>query len=148
MPEGTRDGDGHTPPEGRRVADRLNALFAMVNSETGRPYTNAEVARATGISASAIAQLRQGAKPNPTLKTIEALASYFGVTTDYFSKGMSDERVSRIVAALQMLDTAEKAGVEGLFARASGLSADSLRTITAVIETARRAEGLDSPNSG
>jgi len=147
MAEGERAGDGHMPLESGRVKARLNALFAMTNPATGRPYTNAEVSRATEISPSAIAQLRQGTKPNPTLKTVEALADHFGVTIDYFSSRMSDERVKRIVAALEMLDAAEKAGVEGLFARARGLSEDSLRTITAVIETARKAEGLDEPQS-
>lgn len=140
-------GDGYASTEGRTVKDRLNALFAMNNPKTGRPYVNADVARATGISASAIAQLRQGVKPNPTLNTIEALGDFFGVTPDYFSRQTTDEHARRIVAGLEMLDAAEKAGVVGLFARASGLSEDSLRTIRAVIETARKAEGLDDPKA-
>ncbi|MFK0120104.1 helix-turn-helix domain-containing protein [Streptomyces sp. NPDC090994] len=138
---------GGPAPEGGTVKDRLNALFAMENPETGRPYVNADVARGTGVSTSAIAQLRQGVKPNPTLNTLEALGGFFGVTTDYFSRRTSDESARRIVAALELLTAAEKAGVVGLFARASDLSEDGLRTVRAVIETACKAEGLDAPEA-
>ncbi|MDT0615196.1 helix-turn-helix domain-containing protein [Streptomyces lancefieldiae] len=147
MPGEVQDGDGSAPPEGRTVKDRLNALFAMVNPETGRHYVNADVARATGISASAIAQLRQGVKLNPTLNTIEALSDFFGVTTEYFSRKTSDEHARRVVAGLELLNAAEKAGVVGLFARASGLSEENLHMVRAVIETARKAQGLDGSQS-
>ncbi|MFF4716533.1 helix-turn-helix domain-containing protein [Streptomyces eurythermus] len=133
------------PLEAGRVKVRLNALFAGVeNPKTGRPYTVPEVASATGISESAIRQLRQGAKQNPTLKTVELLAAHFGVQNDYFSKEMSGADVDRVVAGLKLLDVLEKAGVQDVFARAGELSADSMRMIAAVINSARRAEGLDT----
>lgn len=136
--------EGVPPESGQKVAQRLNALMrAKRNPATGRPYTNAEVARATGISASLVAQLRQGVKGNPTLNTVDALADLFGVTTDYFSKRMTDEHQQRVVAGLELLDAAEEAGVEAVFARAVGLSAENLRTVTAVMDSMRRAEGLD-----
>ncbi|OIJ91675.1 helix-turn-helix domain-containing protein [Streptomyces colonosanans] len=140
------DGGAGTPPADKAVvAARLSALMAMRNPRTGKPYTAADVARATGISASAIAQLKAGTKPNPTLSTVEALADYFGVQTDYFSKRMDEDRVQRVVAALELLDMAENAGVQALFARASGLSEQSLEMVKAVIDTARKADGLDDP---
>ncbi|MGW2822155.1 helix-turn-helix domain-containing protein [Streptomyces sp. NPDC001443] len=117
------------------------------NPATGKPYTNADVARETGVSASLIAQIRQGVKTNPTMNTVEALAELFGVTTDYFSKRMTEEHQQRVVAALELLDAAEDAEVDALFARAIGLSSESLRTVTAVIESMRKAEGLDEPGS-
>ncbi|MFJ3212766.1 helix-turn-helix domain-containing protein [Streptomyces flaveolus] len=140
-----QDGDGPAPAEGRTVKARVNALFAMENPETGHPYGTAEVARATGLSESALRQIRQGVKPNPTLNTIEALGDFFGVTVDYFSRKTSDEHARRIVAGLELLNAAEKAGVVGLFARASGLSEENLHMVRAVIETARKAQGLDGP---
>jgi transcriptional regulator with XRE-family HTH domain len=137
-------GDGDASPADKGVIKaRLNALFAMTNPDTGKAYINADVARATGVSPSLIAQMRQGTKDNPTMNTVEALAEFFGVTPDYFSKHMTDEHVARVVAGLQLLDAAENAGVKALLTRASGLSAESLSTIRAMVETARKAEGLD-----
>ncbi|MER6126452.1 helix-turn-helix transcriptional regulator [Streptomyces sp. NPDC001795] len=133
------------PLEAGRVKLRLNALFDGVeNPATGRPYTVPEVASATGISESAIRQLKQGSKPNPTLKTVELLADHFGVKKDYFSKEMSGADVDRVVAGLKLLDVLEKAGVEDVFARAGELSVDSMRMVAAVIRSARKAEGLDA----
>lgn len=127
------------------VADRLSALMAMKNPKTGKSYTVADVARDTGLSASAITQIKTGAKPNPTLKTVEAIADYFGVQTDFFTKRMDEERVRKAITALEMLDMLEDAGVQALFARANGLSDQSLEMIAGVIETARKADGLDGP---
>ena len=143
----SRSADEASPPPAGRgvVADRLGGLMAMKNPRTGKPYTVADVARDTGLSASAVTQIKTGAKPNPTLKTVEALAEYFGVQTDYFTKQMDEERVRKVIAALEMLDAAESAGVQALFARASGLSDQSLEMVKAVIETARKADGLDGP---
>ncbi|MEU9371665.1 helix-turn-helix transcriptional regulator [Streptomyces avermitilis] len=115
-----------------------------MNPKTGKSYTVADVHRDTGISPSAITQLKTGAKPNPTLKTVEALADYFGVETNYFTKQMSEEHVRRVVAGLELLAAAENSGVQALFARASGLSDQSLDMVRAVIETARKADGLDT----
>lgn len=145
MPERGGGTPMDVPLEAGRVKVRLDALFAGVeNPATGRPYTVPEVASATGISESAIRQLRQGAKQNPTLKTVELLADHFGVKKDYFSKEMSGADVDRVVAGLKLLDALERAGVEEVFARAGELSVDGMRMVAAVINSARKAEGLDA----
>ncbi|MEU2133632.1 transcriptional regulator [Streptomyces sp. NPDC018352] len=143
---------------GRRpsFSDKLNELFATKkNPDTGNLYTNAEASRALGEAAagdkrymlaeSTIASLRNGAKPNPTRNTIEALARHFEVKPDFFFPGFDAEEAEKVPAALALIETAKEAEIQGIALRAMGLSADSLKMITTVIDQARRWEGLDKP---
>ncbi|MFD6626120.1 helix-turn-helix domain-containing protein [Streptomyces diastaticus] len=146
------------------VASTLNRLFQTEkNPSTGRSFTNAEVARAVGLSESAISQLRSGAKANPTLTTIERLAGHFGVEPAVFFSGREGEGLGEapagesveprgaegeseeVRASKELLAAVSDAGVRGLALRANGLSPESLRMIAGVITQARRLEGLDDP---
>ncbi|MEU8649738.1 helix-turn-helix domain-containing protein [Streptomyces sp. NPDC048737] len=130
----------------RSLADKLNHLFeTKKNPATGRPYTNAEVARATSMSESAISQLRSGAKPNPTLTTVERLAGHFHVKAQYFFSDYDAEEAEKVRATMELIEAVADSEVRGLALRANGLSADSLKMITDVINQARRWEGLDKP---
>ena len=73
------DGSGVAEPwETGTFAEPLDYLFRHVRPKgRDRPPTNAEVAAATGNAESTIQQLRAGKKPNPTMKTIVALAGFF-----------------------------------------------------------------------
>lgn len=156
MPETGRPVKGSpstSRPARLSLADKLNHLFQTVkNPATGRKYTNAEVSRAIReaadpggptVSESAIAQLRSGAKPNPTMNTVEALARHFSVTPQYFFPDFDDEESEKIRASMELIAAVGDSKVRGLAMRANGLSADSLRMIKTVIEQARRLEGLD-----
>ncbi|MFJ2175952.1 transcriptional regulator [Streptomyces sp. NPDC087851] len=142
-------------PGGRQLslADKLNHLFETVkNPATGRKYTNAEVSRlireASGedgptVSESAIAQLRSGVKPNPTVRTVEALARHFHVASQYFFPDYDPEESAKIRASMELIETVRNGQVRGIALRANGLSASSLAMINSVIEHARNLEGLD-----
>src|SRR5438128_441628 len=79
------DDGGH----GRSLAERLNALFAMVRWTDAhgrqREYSTAEVAKAVTadpshpatLSRSYLAMLRNGSHTNPTLSVLESLARFF-----------------------------------------------------------------------
>jgi transcriptional regulator with XRE-family HTH domain len=72
--------------ESRGVAGRLEHLFEVVrNPKTGKPYTNAEVARMTlgALSEEEVERIRTGAVSDPTVSQIAALASVFGVEPSY-----------------------------------------------------------------
>ncbi|MFI8872245.1 helix-turn-helix domain-containing protein [Streptomyces sp. NPDC055243] len=135
------------------LTDKLNHLFDTVkNPATGKRYTNAEVARAiresgeadgVTVSESAISQLRSGAKPNPTVRTVEALARHFHVTPQYFFPDYDGEEADKVRASMELIAAVGDSEVRGLALRANGLSADSLKMITEVINQARRWEGLD-----
>lgn len=135
----------------RTLADKLNHLFETVHPLTRGPYSNAEVAQemreAAGpndvvVSASTLVQLRSGAKANPTMKTIEALASFFGVPPAYFFDDDVARRTDEEIAGI-----AAMRDVQTIAMRANGLSEGSLQMLRAVIEQARVLEGLDGPSS-
>ncbi|MFD4950465.1 helix-turn-helix domain-containing protein [Streptomyces sp. NPDC058451] len=126
------------------LADKLNHLFEIKkNPATGKRYTNAEVARAISVSESAISQLRTGVKCNPTVNTVERLAGHFHVEAQYFFSGYDAEEAEKVRASMELIEAVADSEVRGLALRANGLSVDSLRMITDVINQARRWEGLD-----
>jgi transcriptional regulator with XRE-family HTH domain len=85
--EGLSDGRSIGLAEGSRdVAGRLEHLFEVVRDpKTGKPYTNAEVARMTlgDLSEEDIERMRTGANSDPTVGQVAALASVFGVEPSY-----------------------------------------------------------------
>lgn len=139
MSEGAREG-------WRTLAEKIDYLFATVHPKNRGPYTYEEVAsgiRQAGgptISASYVWQLRTGVKDNPTMKHLEALAGFFGVSPSYF---FNEETSERIAAELSMLASMRDNQVRAVALRASGLSPETLSTIQGFIERARALEGLD-----
>ena len=127
-------------------ARRLDHLFKTVHPKDRGPYTNPEVAdainKAAGenvISQTYIWQLRTGKRDNPTKKHISALAAFFGVSPLYFfadEEGGRDEIPPDVVQALK--DDA----VRDVALAAAGLSDESLEAIRALIDNARKLEGL------
>ncbi|OEV03788.1 Secondary metabolite protein [Streptomyces nanshensis] len=129
-------------------AQLLDHLFTTVHPPGRGPYTYAEVSQAIqnasapeerGVSASAIQQLRTGQKANPTRYTIKALADFFGVPASYF---FDEEVAERTKAEIELTAAMSDAGVRRIALRAKGLSPESLRMLTTVIDQARHWEGL------
>lgn len=133
------------PPAGRSLAQKLDRLFTVVRPSKGE-YTHEQVAKAIEerggptISASYLWQLRKGLRDNPTKKHLEALAGFFGVPPSYFFDEQASERID---AELSLLAALRDASVRQVALRASGLSPQTLKAITDMIERAREIEGLD-----
>jgi transcriptional regulator with XRE-family HTH domain len=129
----------------RSLADKLDHLFKTVHPAARGEYTSEEVAAGCverggpTISATYIWQLRHGKKDNPTKKHIEALSGFFGVPAAYF---FDDDNAARIDAELVLLTAMRDASVRHVALRAAGLSSETLRAIAAIVEQARRVEGL------
>ncbi|WP_059006589.1 helix-turn-helix domain-containing protein [Streptomyces specialis] len=132
---------------GRAFAERLDYLFREVRPNGRDSYTYAEVAQGIremtsselAISASAIQQLRTGAKSNPKMQTIKALADFFGVPAGYF---FDEEVAERTRAEIRLIAAMRDREVRKVALRANGLSTSSLNMVATVIEQARRLEGL------
>lgn len=126
-------------------AGRLNHLFETIPGPDGKPYTNEavvkgiEAAGETTISKAYLSELRTGKKDNPTLKHMEALAGFFGVTPNYFFG--DDEYTERVQAELNLLAKMRRAGVRDIALRASDLSDSNLSMIEAILETVIRNQG-------
>nr|WP_198954415.1 helix-turn-helix domain-containing protein [Kineosporia sp. R_H_3] len=127
------------------LADKIDHLFQVVRPAKGE-YTHEQVAKAIEerggptISASYLWQLRKGLRDNPTKKHLEALADFFGVPVAYF---FDEAAADRIDVELDLLASMRDADVRHVALRASGLSTQTLKAITDMIERARQLEGLD-----
>ena len=134
-----------TEAKGRTFAELLDYLFTEVHPKGRGSYTYAEVAQgildASGvaISASAIQQLRTGKNTNPKMETVRALAGFFGVPPGYF---FDEDVASRVAAEIQVVAAMRDQGVRRVALRANGLSTESLQMVNAVIDQARRLEGI------
>ena len=134
-----------SPSAPRALSDKLDHLFQVVRPAKGE-YTHEQVAKAIEerggptISASYLWQLRKGLRDNPTKKHLEALADYFGVPPAYF---FDEDATERIDAELDLLASMRDADVRHVALRASGLSTQTLKAITDMIERARQLEGLE-----
>ena len=74
------------------ISQKTNRLFENIaNESTGRPYTNAEVARISlgDLTEEEVENIRTGATPDPSVDQIVALAEVFGVHPSYFLNGGS-----------------------------------------------------------
>lgn len=91
---------------GETFAERLDNLFRTVlDPSAGRQYSVRHVANACGISHTHLNKLRTGAASDPRRSEMEALASFFGVPSSYFTRDSADEGQvhadqARLVAAL------------------------------------------------
>lgn len=129
------------------IAERLEHLFSTVYPNSlGRPYTLREAADKINvdagenvISVAYISQLRNGDKRKPAFDKLAALAKLFGVSTDYF---LDDDTARRTNDQLALMAAMRDQGVEHVALRAAGLSADSLRAVLNLIDSARKFEGL------
>jgi transcriptional regulator with XRE-family HTH domain len=137
------------PQRPATLAGKLDYLFSTIHPANRGPYSNEEAAsiiREQGgptISGTYIWYLRKGERDNPTVKHIEALADFFGVSPAYF---FNDETAAEVSAQLDLLNTLKDARVKAMALRVAGLSAESLDSIAEVVERVRKLEGL--PDSG
>jgi transcriptional regulator with XRE-family HTH domain len=137
------------PPVGDDVpwslAQKINHLFDTIRRPDGSRHSNEEVAAALStadggrISGSYLWLLRRGDRDNPTIKHLEALASFFDVSPAYF---FDDAKSRAIASELALLRALKDANVERIALRLNGLSPRGIEAITKVIESVRAAEGL------
>jgi transcriptional regulator with XRE-family HTH domain len=92
--DGIEFGAGIPELDGHRgsISQKTNRLFETIENEsTGRPYTNAEVARGSlgDLTEAEVEKIRSGATPDPSVDQVVALAEVFGVHPSYFLDGGS-----------------------------------------------------------
>jgi transcriptional regulator with XRE-family HTH domain len=120
-------------------ADKLNYLWEKVRSPSGQEYSNNEVAAAVGVSGTYIGQLRKGSSDNPTKRTIERIADFFGVDPAYFFKDKETDRVHERVEILLSLKEADATNVA---ARLIGVSPAGLEAADSFLKQLQEVEGL------
>ena len=137
-----RPGIGAPP---KTLAEKVDLLFRTVRAPKGGEYSYEQVAKAVKsaggptISASYLWLLRQGQRDNPTMRHLEALANFFGVPAGYF---FDDELAASVHEQLAVLALLRDHDVRKVALRASGLSRESLSTVTEIVDRMRMLEGL------
>ena len=142
-----QDGDDKTADAGRSaatLAERIDHLFRNVHPGRRKPYPIREVAdeinAAAGeqvISHSYLWALRRGAKTNPSMIQIAALAAFFKVSPLYFYDVPGQPPIDP-ATELALSDSA----VREIAMRASGLPETALRALTDMADAARELAGL------
>src|SRR5439155_12624137 len=136
---------------GRRLADKLNNLFAHYAPRDGQEYSNEQVAAAISaggevkISQSYIWQLRKSKKDNPTFKHLQALAGFFGVPVSYFFDDQVTDRVDlqlprRCSEQVRLNDIAGSSDVQLMAMRAGELSPHRRRLVMELLNVVYREE--------
>ncbi len=128
------------------VAARLTHLFSTIHPADRGPYSNPEVAKAINekagdqvLSATYLWQLRTGKRSDPTHSRIKAIADFFGVDVAYFYE---DDAARRTNEQLSLAAALSDPLIRQLALSANGLSNETLRAIEAMIQSARKIEGL------
>jgi len=136
-------------PMSTTLSERIDHLFRTQLSPRGREYTYREVAAAvtgrngTTCSPSYLWQLRTGAKDNPTMRHLEALACFFEVSPSYF---FDDELTEFPDADIRQLVASRNETVRQMTVTLLGLSDESLNAVLNLACRLRTLEGLPSPD--
>jgi transcriptional regulator with XRE-family HTH domain len=125
------------------LGQRLNALFER-EALAGRPRTNNAIAQelrernpGLRVSGGYLSALRNGGRAHPSIELLKALSAYFEVPIDHLAAPSTDEQAA-LAAELVMREE----GIRALALRAQGLGEASLASIAAIIDNARKLEGL------
>ena len=136
-------------PMSATLPERIDRLFRNQLSPRGREYTYREVAAAvtgqngTTFSPAYLWQLRTGAKDNPTMRHLEALARFFQVSPSYF---FDDELTEFPDADIRQLVASRNETVRQMTVTLLGLSDESLNAVLNLACRLRTLEGLPSPD--
>jgi len=135
-------------------AGRLDYLFRTVHPQGQRPYSYDHVAEAItrdqglDISGNYIWMLRSGRRDNPTLRHLEGLARFFGVSPAFLSDQQEAERVR---GQLDKLTDLAASGLQHVAMRGNTVDEDTLDVIHSLLDRVRdlttglRADNQDKP---
>lgn len=130
-------------------AEKLDYLFTTVHPRGRRPYSLEEASAAMAeqgheLSPGYLWTLRRGKRDNPTLKTIEALAQFFGVPAAYF---LDDELAARVDNQLELLAKMRDVGAQNLDLRSGELGPEAREALANMVEMASKTSAEMSPEA-
>lgn len=136
---------------GRSLAEKLEHLLSVTARAGHKAPSNEDVATAINIaagektiSATYVWQLRTGRKTNPTMRHLEALAQYCGVSAAYF---LNDDESVKIDEQLALLDALKQSDARNIALRSTELSESSRQAVSNMIDQLRKLEGLSDSGS-
>lgn len=130
------------------VAERLARLATTMAPADRGPWKPKEIAEATGLSPSYVGHLFNGTRENPSQKTIQVLARFFGVPAGYFFDDDEFVRVDEQLDKLDLLKVLRRRNVLTMAARLGDLSDTDLEMVSGVIDHLRQPDRRRSDASG
>jgi hypothetical protein len=127
------------------IAKRLQYLFENTRRPDGKRYSYREVLAAIdsaggpSMSIGYLSQLVTGARTNPMMDAVQALAKFFEVPLSYFDAHENTEETN---AQLKLVAALRHAGVQDVAMRTVGLPPESIDLILGMIDRVRQVEGL------
>ena len=127
------------------IAKRLQYLFESKRRPDGKRYSYREVLAAIdaaggpSMSIGYLSQLVTGARTNPMMDAVQALAQFFEVPLSYFD---AHENTAETNAQLKLVAALQHAGVQDVAMRTVGLPPESIDLILGMIDRVRQVEGL------
>ncbi|MEV0125832.1 helix-turn-helix transcriptional regulator [Streptomyces sp. NPDC050703] len=125
--------DPGTPPsstssgqEAALFGERFRRLIEVVYpAALGRPYTDTEIAKHTGLSNQYVGKLRKG-QSVPSLANAGRMAKLFGVSTDYFLNPPEHSAVQAVERNLRMIENHRAGRAQRVGHRSAGVDAELL----------------------
>uniref|UniRef100_A0AAU2ACX5 XRE family transcriptional regulator n=1 Tax=Streptomyces sp. NBC_00093 TaxID=2975649 RepID=A0AAU2ACX5_9ACTN len=133
----------------KKLSERLNRLFEAVHPHGRGPYSNSEVVELMAgrgletVSDTYLWMLRTGRRDNPTMRHLEALASFFGVPAAYW---FDDEVAEKTVQELELLELLRDSQIKNVLLRLSDVSVDGKEAVLGLVDNVRKMEGLPPSN--
>lgn len=147
-------GEGQHSRRPSDFAGKLCRLIKVLHPRGEASLSDRAIAarvRANGgsISAGYVAELRTGAKRNPSLAHAQHLAAAFNVSAGYFTDPEVFERVSQELDRIEQLnEQSNDSQLIELATRTASLSEDDRLTLTALVRRELFAAQNRSPNAG
>ncbi|MBS2963940.1 XRE family transcriptional regulator [Actinocrinis puniceicyclus] len=127
------------------IATRLQYLFEHKRKPNGKRYSYREVLTAIEkqggptLSIGYLSQLSTGARTNPMMDALQALARFFEVPLSYFD---AHENTAETNEKLKLVAALQHAGVQEVAMRTVGLPPESIDLVLSMIDRVRQVEGL------
>jgi transcriptional regulator with XRE-family HTH domain len=124
-----------------RLKDLIAAVYPDPRTRPGFAKLAKEIQEKTGgsISGTYLWELATGKKWNVTLEQLDVLAEFFGVPPEYF---LNDQVAERVRSQLRLAMALRDAKVRSIALRADGLSTEALKSISEMVDEARKKQQL------
>lgn len=127
------------------IAKRLQYLFENKRKPDGKRYSYREVLSAIEaqggptMSIGYLSQLVTGARTNPMMDAVQALARFFEVPLAYFDAHQNTDETNQ---QIKLITALQHAGVQDVAMRTVGLPPESIALVLSMIDRVRQVEGL------
>jgi len=127
------------------LGEKIDRVWKTMHPKDRAAFTYKEVsagieALGVTVSPSYLIQLRHGQRDNPTIRQLQAIASFFHVPMTYFFG--TDAEVDTVDAQMALVRATRSPAVRDLALRASTLTPAGLRAIAHIVDELQSVQGM------